>query len=70
MRRYEYRVNVKVMEDTYFSHTNTDFFKDDLERQKFNAKLVVYAENEEESLNMRKGFTDIRMWELIQDTNQ
>ena len=70
MRRYEYKVNVEVMEEVYRENAKVDFFTDPADREKFNAKLIVYAENEDDSFNMRKGFTDIRMWELIQDTYQ
>lgn len=30
-----------------------------------NISLVVIADNEEESLNVRKGITDVNMWELV-----
>jgi hypothetical protein len=70
MNKYTYKVNTKVMEEVYFSHTNTDFFANPADRDKFNAELVIYAENEEDSFKIRTGITDINMWELVQDTNQ
>jgi hypothetical protein len=63
--KYVYAVVIDKMEETYFSHTNTDFFSDPADRDKFNAELVIYADNEEDSLKIRTGITDIRMWELL-----
>jgi len=63
--KYTYSINLDKMEEVYFSHTQTAFFKDDEERQKFNAQLIVEADTEEEAEKMRIGMTDIRMWEIV-----
>ena len=34
------------------------------QRPKFNAELVIEADNEDEALQMRIGMSDIRMWDL------
>lgn len=52
------------MDEVYFEHTAKKFFADDEQRNKFNAELVIVADSEEESMQMRIGMTDIRMWEL------
>ena len=70
MNKYTYKVNTDVMEEVYLLNTNTDFFADPADREKFNAELVIYAENEEDSIKIRSGITHIPMWELVQDTNQ
>jgi hypothetical protein len=62
--KYTYSVNLGKMEEVYFGHTKTDFFADDQQREKFNAELIVEADNEEEAERMRMGITDIRMWDL------
>ena len=67
MRRYEYKVNVEVMEEVYRQNTGVDFFENPADRDKFNAKLIVYAENEDDSFKIRSGITHIPMWELKQD---
>lgn len=53
------------MEEVYFEHTAQKFFANDEQRHKFNAELVIEADSEEESMQMRIGMTDIRMWELL-----
>jgi hypothetical protein len=70
MNKYTYKVNTDIMEEVYLLNTNTDFFADPADREKFNAELVIYAENEEYSIKIRSGITHIPMWELVQDTNQ
>jgi hypothetical protein len=67
--KYIYTVDLERMEELYFSNTQTNFFADDEERSKFNAKLIVEADTEDEALRMRMGMTDINMWKLI-DTEQ
>jgi hypothetical protein len=67
--KYIYAVDLERMEELYFSNTQTNFFADDEERSKFNAKLIVEADTEDEALRMRMGMTDINMWKLI-DTEQ
>lgn len=64
MPKYYYKVELDVMEETYLKHTQTKFFKNDDARNKFNAELVVVADNEHESRRIREGMTDIRMWVL------
>ena len=64
--KYTYIVDIDKMEETYRMHTQNDFFNTPEERVNFNAELVIYADNEEESLKIRTGITDIRMWELLQ----
>lgn len=63
--KYVYVVNLDKMEEVYFEHTAQKFFANDEQRQKFNAELVIEADSEEESMQMRIGMTDIRMWELL-----
>jgi hypothetical protein len=63
--KYIYGVNLAKMEEVYFTHTNTDFFADDEQRTKFNAKIVIEADSEEEATRMRMGITDITMWEQL-----
>lgn len=70
MNKYTYKVNVEVMEEVYLDNAKVDFFADPADREKFNAELIVYAENEEDSYKIRSGITHIPMWELVQDTNQ
>jgi hypothetical protein len=70
MNKYTYKVNTDIMEEVYLLNTNTDFFADPADREKFNAELVIYAENEEDSIKIRSGITHIPMWELVQDTNR
>lgn len=70
MNKYRYKVNIDVMEKVYFENTKVDFFANPIDREKFNAELVIYAENEEDSVKIRSGITHIPMWEKIQDINQ
>lgn len=63
--KYTYDVIIDKMEEIYFGHTQTNFFANDEQRKKFNAKLVVEADTEEEAERMRMGMTDIRMWNLF-----
>lgn len=64
MNKYTYKVNVEVMEEVYLDNAKVDFFTDPADREKFNAELVVYAENEDDSYKIRSGITHIPMWEL------
>jgi hypothetical protein len=52
------------MEEIYLKNAGRIFFNTDEERQAFNAELVIEADSPEQSLAMRIGMTDIRMWEL------
>ena len=63
--KYIYTVDLDVMEDRYFQNTNTKFFSNDDDRNKFNAILTIEADTEDEALRMRMGMTDINMWVLI-----
>jgi hypothetical protein len=63
--KYVYNIDIEKMEEVYFSHTQTNFFANDEERQKFNAELIVNADSEQEAERMRMGMTDIRMWNLL-----
>lgn len=62
--KYIYKVDLAKMEATYLENAERDFFASDEQRNKFNAELVIEADNEDESLQMRIGMTDIRMWDL------
>lgn len=66
MSRYKYVVDIEVLKETYERHTGRNVY-DDLGNVDFKkAALFVTAESEEESLAIRKGFTDINMWTLEQ----
>ena len=64
--KYTYVIDLDKMEEAYLENAKKDFFESPQERSKFNAKLIIYAESEEETFKMRMGMTDIRMWELPQ----
>jgi len=70
MNKYIYKVNIDIMEKVYFENTEVDFFANPIDREKFNAELIIYAENEEDSMKIRSGITHIPMWEKVQDINQ
>jgi hypothetical protein len=63
--KYIYVVDLPKMEETYLENAKKPFFESDLDRQKFNAELIIEADSEEESIAMRSGMTDIRMWNLL-----
>lgn len=63
--KYIYGVDLEKMEEVYFANTQTNFFANDEERAKFNAKLIVEADTEEEAIRIRMGMTDINMWILL-----
>jgi hypothetical protein len=69
MNKYIYKVNIDVMEKVYFENAKVDFFANPIDREKFNAELIIYAENEEDSIKIRSGITHIPMWEKVQDIN-
>ncbi len=52
------------MEKTYSDNAKTPFFKNDEERNAFNAELVIDAKDEAQADQIRIGMTDVRMWEL------
>lgn len=64
MPKYIYKVLLQPMEDLYLQNAGRVFFNTDEEREAFNAELVVEADSPEQSLAIRIGMTDIRMWEL------
>jgi hypothetical protein len=64
--KYTYIVDINKMEEVYLENAKKDFFESSEERSKFNAKLIIYADSEEQALKMRIGMTDIRMWELLE----
>lgn len=63
--KYIYTVDLDVMEGRYLQNTETNFFANDEERNKFNANLTIEADTEDEALRMRMGMTDITMWQLL-----
>lgn len=66
MTTFKYKVIPSVAEETYLHHTNKNIYDvigKDLDLTKI--ILVVEADNEEESKNIRMAVTDIRMWESI-----
>lgn len=64
MSKYIYKIVLNSMEEIYLQNAGRVFFNTDEERQAFNAELVIEADSPEQSLAMRIGMTDIRMWEL------
>ena len=64
MAKYIYKVVLDVMEKEYLKNAGEEFFKTEEARAAFNAELVINASSEEESYAIRRGMTDIRMWEL------
>lgn len=52
------------MEATYLENAQRELFDSNEQRNKFNAELIIEADNEDEALQMRIGMTDIRMWDL------
>lgn len=64
LSKYIYKVVLDVVEKEYLKNAGEEFFKTEEERAVFNAELVINASSEEESYAIRRGMTDIRMWEL------
>lgn len=62
--KYTYTVDLPKMEEIYLENARKELFPNDEARQKFNAKLIIEADSEEECFAMRIGMTDIRMWNL------
>jgi hypothetical protein len=62
--KYIYKVDLAKMEETYLENAQRELFASDEQRNKFNAELIIEADNEDEALQMRIGMTDIRMWDL------
>ena len=67
MPSYKYRVDIEALKETYMRHTGRNVY-DDLGNVDFGkATLFVTAEDENESLAIRKGLTDIGMWVAKED---
>lgn len=64
MAKYIYKVVLDVMEKEYLKNAGEEFFKTEDDRNAFNAELVINAADEDGSYAIRRGMTDIRMWEL------
>ncbi len=64
MSSYKYVIDIEALKDTYMRNTGQDVYSvlGNVDFDK--ATLFVTAENEEESLAIRKGLTDISMWVL------
>ena len=62
--KYIYKVDLAKMEETYLENAQRELFDSNEQRNKFNAELIIEADNEDEALQMRIGMTDIRMWDL------
>jgi hypothetical protein len=62
--KYIYKVDLAKMEATYLENAQRELFDSNEQRNKFNAELIIEADNEDEALQMRIGMTDIRMWDL------
>jgi len=62
MPKYHYVLNKEVCLETYKKHARKDLFEDG--EYPLNITLIVDAEDEKQSFNMRKAATDISMWIL------
>jgi hypothetical protein len=60
--KYYYKPIVDKVEEIYLQNAKKPFFENG--KYDLTITVVVEAKSEEESLQMRKGVTDIRMWEL------
>jgi hypothetical protein len=68
LAKFKYKVITSVVEDVYKENTKKDIYSELGTNIDFDkVTLVVEAENEEIATNTRKGITDIRMWELVND---
>lgn len=66
MAEFRYKVIPSAVEDIYKEHTKKDIYSELGVNIGFDkVVLIIEAENEEIATNTRKGITDIRMWELI-----
>lgn len=64
MPKYTYTVNREATEEMFIKNAGKTI-QEALGDVSFeNISLVVVAENKDESENVRKGITDIRMWDL------
>jgi hypothetical protein len=62
LTKYYYKPVVELVEKVYLENAKKEFFEDG--RFDLDAELMVEAESEEDSLKIRMGLTDIRMWVL------
>jgi len=60
--KYYYKPIIEKVEEIYLQNAKKPFFENG--NYDLNIAIVVDAQSEEESLQMRIGVTDIRMWEL------
>ncbi len=69
MAKFKYNVIPSVAEEVYLHHTNKNIY-DILGKNLDLTKItfIVEAENEEQSEKIRMAVTDLRMWELIKDS--
>jgi hypothetical protein len=63
MKTYKYKVNQEIALAFYEENGMQIHFDTEL----FNGTLIVEAPDEETSEKIRSTFTDIRMWEKIED---
>lgn len=64
MPKYTYRVITRAVEESYMKHTSTDVYEALGNVDFTKAKLVVDAKDVYEAESIRKGITDIGMWDL------
>lgn len=66
MAEFRYKVITSAVEEVYKENTKKDIYSELGVNINFDkVVLIIEAENEEIATNIRKGITDIRMWELI-----
>lgn len=71
MSEFRYKVITSAVEDVYKENTKKDIYGELGANIDFDKViLVVEAESEEIATSIRKGITDIRMWELVSDLDQ
>jgi virulence-associated protein VapD len=64
MPRYTYKAIKPIIEETYMFHTKTSVYEALGNVDFDNVRVVVTAKDLDEAEAIRKGVTDIRMWEL------
>jgi len=64
MPRYTYKTIKPVIEEAYMFHTGINVYEALGNVDFDNVKVVVTAKDLDEADAIRKGVTDIRMWEL------
>jgi hypothetical protein len=66
LAEFRYKVITSAVEEVYKENTKKDIYSELGVNINFDkVVLIIEAENEEIATNIRKGITDIRMWELI-----